>query len=329
MGVEGAEWLDRAERDSEEDPDHAIDVLKIAKGSTVADIGAGSGYVTEKLAKKVGPMGRVYASDIQQGMIDLINKRIAKRKLANVTAVLSTQDDPRLPVEAIDLAIMVDVYHELSQPQLMLRHIKASLKPGGRLGAARATRSGTCACTVQGRGVTDRRGRSRCGGPGLGRMTRRRAVRELSVVGVRVELPSNQPIVLLKEVDGDRYLPIWIGAVEATAIAYEQQGVKPPRPLTHDLMRDILSALKAPLNAVEIVEMKENIFYADLLIGEGIRVSARPSDSIALALRVGAPIRCTDQVLAEAGIVIPDEQEDEVEKFREFLDQVSPEDFAG
>jgi uncharacterized protein len=155
------------------------------------------------------------------------------------------------------------------------------------------------------------------------------AVRELSVVGVRVELPSNQPIVLLREVEGDRYLPIWIGAVEATAIAYEQQGVKPPRPLTHDLMRDILAALKAPLNAVEIVEMKENIFYADLLIGEGIRVSARPSDSIALALRVGAPIRCTDQVLAEAGIVIPDEQEDEVEKFREFLDQVSPEDFAG
>jgi bifunctional DNase/RNase len=102
-------------------------------------------------------------------------------------------------------------------------------------------------------------------------------VRELSVVGVRVELPSNQPIVLLKEVDGDRYLPIWIGAVEATAIAYEQQGVKPPRPLTHDLMRDILAALKQPLTGVEIVEMKENIFYADLLIGEGVRVSARRS----------------------------------------------------
>ncbi len=153
-------------------------------------------------------------------------------------------------------------------------------------------------------------------------------MRELSVVGVRVELPSNQPIVLLKEVDGDRYLPIWIGAVEATAIAYEQQGVKPPRPLTHDLMRDILTALKAPLRGVEIVEMKENIFYADLLLGEGVRVSARPSDSIALALRAGAPIRCAEQVLAEAGIIIPDEQEDEVEKFREFLDTISPEDFG-
>ncbi|MDG4826149.1 bifunctional nuclease family protein [Asanoa sp. WMMD1127] len=155
-------------------------------------------------------------------------------------------------------------------------------------------------------------------------------MRELSVVGVRVELPSNQPIVLLREVEGDRYLPIWIGAVEATAIAYEQQGVKPARPLTHDLLRDVLAALKQPLNAVEIVELKENVFYADLLIGDNnLRVSARPSDSIALALRVGAPIRCAEQVLSEAGIVIPDEQEDEVEKFREFLEQVRPEDFAG
>jgi len=133
MGVEGADWLDRAERDQEEDPDRAIDVLKLQKGATVADIGAGSGYMTEKLAKKVGPMGKVFATDIQPGMIDLLSKRIAKRKLANVTPILGTQDDPRLPIETIDLAIMVDVYHELSQPQLMLRHIKASLKPGGRL----------------------------------------------------------------------------------------------------------------------------------------------------------------------------------------------------
>jgi len=133
MGVEGADWLDRAERDQEEDPDRAIDALKLPKGATVADIGAGSGYMTEKLAKRVGPMGKVYATDIQQGMIDLLSKRIAKRKLTNVTPVLSTQDDPRLPADAVDLVIMVDVYHELSQPQLMLRHIRASLKPGGRL----------------------------------------------------------------------------------------------------------------------------------------------------------------------------------------------------
>ncbi len=133
MGVEGADWLDRAERDQEEDPDRAIAVLKLQKGMTVADIGAGSGYMTEKLSKRVGPTGRVYANDIQQGMLDLIARRVAKRKLTNVTPVLGTQDDPRLPLESLDLVLMMDVYHELSQPQLMLRHVRASLKPGGRL----------------------------------------------------------------------------------------------------------------------------------------------------------------------------------------------------
>jgi len=133
MGVEGAEWLDRAERDNEEDPDHAIDVLKITKGSTVADIGAGSGYMTVKLAKKVGPDGKVFANDIQPGMLELLTRRLQKSKITNVSAVLGTQDDPRLPLDTIDLVLMVDVYHELSQPQLMLRHIKASLKPTGRL----------------------------------------------------------------------------------------------------------------------------------------------------------------------------------------------------
>ena len=133
MGAEGADWLDRAERDVEEEPDRAIDVLKIEKGSTVADIGAGSGYMTVKLAKKVGPQGRVYANDIQPAMLELLNKRMTKSKIGNVSVVLGMQDDPRLPVETLDLVLMVDVYHELSQPQLMLRHIRASLKPGGRL----------------------------------------------------------------------------------------------------------------------------------------------------------------------------------------------------
>jgi ubiquinone/menaquinone biosynthesis C-methylase UbiE len=133
MGTEGADWLDRAERDAEEDPDRAIDMLKIERGSTVADIGAGSGYMTVKLAKKVGPQGRVYANDIQQGMLDLLNKRLAKGKITNVSVVLGTQDDPRIPIDTLDLVLMVDVYHELSQPQLMLRRIRASLKPGGRL----------------------------------------------------------------------------------------------------------------------------------------------------------------------------------------------------
>ena len=133
MSVEGADWLDRSERDLEENPDRAIDVLKLEKGSTVADVGAGSGYMTVKLAKKVGPQGKVYAKDIQQGMLDLLSKRVTKSKLTNVSTVLGTQDDPKLPADTLDLVIMVDVYHELSQPQVMLRHIRDSLKPGGRL----------------------------------------------------------------------------------------------------------------------------------------------------------------------------------------------------
>ncbi|MGH8791704.1 MAG: bifunctional nuclease family protein [Stackebrandtia sp.] len=151
---------------------------------------------------------------------------------------------------------------------------------------------------------------------------------ELRVVGVRVELPTNQPIVLLKEISGERFLPIWIGAVEATAIAYEQQGVVATRPLTHDLMRDILQALNVPLQAVEINDIKDTIFYADLVFDGGVRVSARPSDAIALALRTGSPVRCTEEVLGESGITMSEDADDEVERFRMFLDNVTPEDFA-
>lgn len=150
---------------------------------------------------------------------------------------------------------------------------------------------------------------------------------EVDVIGVRVEMPSNNPIVLLRESTGDRYLPIWIGAVEATAIAFAQQGVVPPRPLTHDLIRDLLEATGNALTEVRITEMRDNVFYATLVLASGIEVSARPSDSIALALRTGARIVCAEEVLAEAGVEVPDEQDDEVEKFREFLDHVSPEDF--
>src|SRR3954453_22539601 len=153
-------------------------------------------------------------------------------------------------------------------------------------------------------------------------------VHELSVVGVRVELPSNQPIVLLKEAEGDRYLPIWIGAVEATAIAYAQQGIVPARPMTHDLFRDVLDAVGATLSAVRITELRDGIFYAELLFDGGVEVSARPSDAIGLAIRTGVTIYGEEAVLAEAGITVPaEEQEDEVERFREFLDQISPEDF--
>ena len=153
-------------------------------------------------------------------------------------------------------------------------------------------------------------------------------MRQLDVVGVRVEMPSNQPIVLLREVDGERYLPIWIGAVEATAIAFAQQGVVPARPLTHDLLRDVLEALGRQLEQVCITELRDGVFYAELIFNDGVEVSARPSDAIALALRTSSPIFGAEPVLEEAGITIPDEQEDEVEKFREFLDQVSPEDFG-
>jgi len=152
-------------------------------------------------------------------------------------------------------------------------------------------------------------------------------VREVEVVGVRVEMPSNQPIVLLREVSGERYLPIWIGAVEATAIAFAQQGVVPPRPLTHDLMKDLLDALGQELTEVQITDMKDGVFYATLVLGSGVEVGARPSDSIALALRTGSRIVCAEEVLDEVGLAVPAEQEDEVERFREFLDQVTPEDF--
>ena len=147
------------------------------------------------------------------------------------------------------------------------------------------------------------------------------------MIGVRVEMPSNQPIVLLREVSGERYLPIWIGAVEATAIAFAQQGVVPPRPLTHDLMKDLISATGNDLAEVRITEMRDGVFYAVLVLSSGAEVSARPSDSIALALRTGSKIVCSDEVLDEAGLEVPEEEEDEVEKFREFLDHVSPEDF--
>ena len=133
MGVQGAPWLERAEREREEDPDLAIRLLRIQKGWTVADVGAGSGYITLRLARAVGPMGKVYANDIQPGMLELLQKNLAKAKMSNVIPVLGTIDDPKLPAGTVDLAIMVDVYHEFSQPQKMLQGLREALKPDGRL----------------------------------------------------------------------------------------------------------------------------------------------------------------------------------------------------
>jgi bifunctional DNase/RNase len=140
-------------------------------------------------------------------------------------------------------------------------------------------------------------------------------------------MPSNNPIVLLRERDGDRYLPIWIGAPEASAIAFAQQGVVPPRPLTHDLLKDVVEAVGRRVEEVRIVAVKDNVYYAELAFDGGLTVSSRTSDAIALALRVGCPIVGAEGVLDSSGVPVPDEDEDEVEKFREFLDQITPEDF--
>jgi ubiquinone/menaquinone biosynthesis C-methylase UbiE len=133
MSSDGAPWLTRSTRETEEEPDKALAAIGIAKGSTVADIGAGSGYMTWRMAKLVGPAGKVYANDIQQAMLDLLKKNIEQRKLNNVEMVLGAPDDPKLPAGQIDLVLLVDVYHEFSEPQKMLRHIRESLKADGRL----------------------------------------------------------------------------------------------------------------------------------------------------------------------------------------------------
>lgn len=133
MGLAGAPWLDRTEREREEQPTRALQIMKILPGMTIADIGAGSGYYTERLARLVGPSGRVYASDIQRGMLALIEKRLARENIQNVTLVLGEPANPRLPDGALDVALMVDVYHELGEPQTVLRHIRTALKPDGRL----------------------------------------------------------------------------------------------------------------------------------------------------------------------------------------------------
>ncbi|HYR62696.1 MAG TPA: bifunctional nuclease family protein [Actinomycetota bacterium] len=155
---------------------------------------------------------------------------------------------------------------------------------------------------------------------------------EVTLVGVRVELPTNQPIVLLKERDGSRFLPIWIGAVEATAIAFALQGVVTQRPMTHDLLKNIVDEIGVTVEGIDITELKEGTFYAVIRMlahGHTYEVSSRPSDAIALAVRAGAPIFAAEEVLEEASISMreDDNEESEVEKFREFLDQVTPEDF--
>ena len=155
----------------------------------------------------------------------------------------------------------------------------------------------------------------------------------LSLIGVRVEVPTNQPIVLLREDGGTRFLPIFIGSPEATAIVYALQGMETPRPMTHDLFKTVLDGMAVKLERVEITALHDGTFYAEIEFdrdGTKSRISSRPSDAIALAVRFGAevPIFADEAVLDEAGVLFEaDEEEHEVEQFREFLDNITPEDF--
>jgi ubiquinone/menaquinone biosynthesis C-methylase UbiE len=133
MGWQAADWLERSEREQEEQPSRALDALEDLAGATVADIGAGTGYFTVRLAARVGPAGRVYASDLQPEMLKMLDARLARTRISNVTLVQGASADPHLPPASLDLALMVDVYHELSEPQKMLRAIRDALKPPGRL----------------------------------------------------------------------------------------------------------------------------------------------------------------------------------------------------
>ena len=156
----------------------------------------------------------------------------------------------------------------------------------------------------------------------------------LSLVGVRLEVPSNQPIVLLREDSGPRFLPIFIGSPEATAIVYALQGTETPRPMTHDLFKTVLEEQGIRLERVEITDLRDGTFYAELTLereGERSVISSRPSDAIALAVRYGdaVPIFAAEAVLEEAGVEFEaEEEEQEVAQFREFLDTITPEDFA-
>lgn len=155
----------------------------------------------------------------------------------------------------------------------------------------------------------------------------------MAIDGVQVGFSSATPVVLLKEAEGERYLPIWIGAVEATAIVAALEEMVPPRPLTHDLLRMAVESLGAEVDRAVVTEVRDNVFYAELVLmtsGGEVTVSCRPSDAIALAVRTEAPVFAHYEVLDEAGVMIKaaEEPEEQIEEFRRFLEAVSPEDFS-
>jgi bifunctional DNase/RNase len=153
----------------------------------------------------------------------------------------------------------------------------------------------------------------------------------MELVGIRVELPTNTPIMLLRETGGDRYLPIWIGTPEATAIAMAHDGIQTKRPLTHDLVTSLMETLGARVDSVIVTELRGGTFYADITVTVGDethQISSRPSDAVAIAVRADAPLFADKALLEEAGVHIQDEQdEDEIEKFKEFIDRIDPTDF--
>jgi SAM-dependent methyltransferase len=133
MGHEAADWLERPEREKEEEPGKLLDALKLKPGDVVADIGAGSGYFTLRIAQRAGPKGKVFAVDIQPEMLAIIRQKMKARKLTNIEPILSTETDPRLPAGTVDIILMVDVYHEFAYPYEMTQALVRALKPGGRL----------------------------------------------------------------------------------------------------------------------------------------------------------------------------------------------------
>ncbi len=133
MGHQGAPWLERPERTDEERPDLLLSLLGLQPGMAVADIGAGTGYHAWRMSEKIGPSGKVYAVDIQPEMLSLLATNMARRSITNVVGVLGTETDPKLPADTLDLALLVDVYHEVDHPHEMLAAITRALKPGGRI----------------------------------------------------------------------------------------------------------------------------------------------------------------------------------------------------
>jgi ubiquinone/menaquinone biosynthesis C-methylase UbiE len=133
MGIGGAEWLERSEREIEEMPETALDKIGVKPGMVIADVGAGVGYFTVRMAKRVGPTGKIFGVDVQPEMLGMLRKRAAEAKLSNIQPILSSEADPRLPENCCDIILMVDVYHEFSQPQVMLQKLRRALKADGRL----------------------------------------------------------------------------------------------------------------------------------------------------------------------------------------------------